>query len=109
MCTSKISIDLCSTKQKNTQKWFCRRCLQCVGSENVLIKHKEDCLIINGKQSVKLEKGTFESENYVKQIWVPNKIYADFECNLRGVKNYECNLKGVSRFLHKKISRSRSL
>ena len=55
-------------KTKNTQKWFGRRCLQCVGSENVLIKHKEDCLIINGKQSVKLEKGTFESENYVKQI-----------------------------------------
>ena len=38
------------------KKWFCRSCLQCFSSESVLIKHKEDCLSINGKQSVKLEK-----------------------------------------------------
>ena len=44
------------TKNKN-KKWFCRNCLQCFSSENVLAKHKEDCLSINGKQSVKLEKG----------------------------------------------------
>ena len=36
------------TKNKN-KKWFCRSCLQCFSSENVLIKHKEDCLSINGK------------------------------------------------------------
>ena len=89
------------TKNKN-KKWFCKSCLQCFSSENVLIKHKEDCLSINGKQSVKLEKGTIASENCVKQISVPFKIDADFKCNLRGVKNYECYLKGVKRFLHKK-------
>ena len=38
------------TKNKN-KKWFCRSCLQCFGSENVLIKHKEDCLSINCKQN----------------------------------------------------------
>ena len=54
-----------------------------------MTEHKEDCLIINGKQSVKLEKGTIEFENYFKQIPVPFKIYADFECNLRGVESYE--------------------
>ena len=43
------------TKNKN-KKWFCKSCLQCFSSENVLIKHKEDCLSINGKQSVNLEK-----------------------------------------------------
>ena len=43
------------TKNKN-KKWFCRSCLQCFSSENVLIKHKENYLSINGKQSVKLEK-----------------------------------------------------
>ena len=42
----------------------------------MLTKHKEDCLSINGKQSVKLEKGTIEFENYFKQIPVPFKIYA---------------------------------
>ena len=54
----------------------------------MLIKHKENCLSINGKQSVKLEKGIIKFENYFKQIPVPFKIYADFECNLKSVK---CN------------------
>ena len=44
---------------------------------------------INGKQSVKLEKGIIEFRNYFKQIPVPFKIYADFECNVRGVVSYE--------------------
>ena len=55
----------------------------------MLIKHKEVCLGINGKQSVKLEEGIIELENYFKQIPVPFKIYADFECNLRDVESYE--------------------
>ena len=76
------------TKNKN-RKWFCRSCLQCFSSENVLIKHKENCLSINGKQSVKLEKGIIKFENYFKQIPVPFKIYADFECNLKIVESYE--------------------
>ena len=52
----------------------------------MLIKHKENCLSINGKQSVKLEKGIIEFKNYFKQIPVPFKIYADFDCNLRGAE-----------------------
>ena len=44
---------------------------------------------INGKQSVKLETGIIEFKNYFKQISFPFKIYADFECNLRGVECYE--------------------
>ena len=44
------------TKNKN-KKWFCKSCLQCFSSENVLIKHKEGCFSINGKQSVKLQEG----------------------------------------------------
>ena len=71
---------------------FCRSCLQCFSSEKnikVLIKYKENCLSINDKQSVKLEEGIIEFENYFKQIPVPFKMYADFECNLRGVECYE--------------------
>ena len=37
------------TKNKN-KKWFHKSCLQCFSSENVLIKHKEDCLNITGKR-----------------------------------------------------------
>ena len=44
---------------------------------------------INGKQSVKLETGIIEFKNYFKQISFSFKIYADFECNLRGVECYE--------------------
>ena len=54
-----------------------------------MTEDKEDCLIINGKQSVKSEKGTIEFENYFIQIPVPFKIYADFECNLEGVESHE--------------------
>ena len=50
----------------------------------MLTKHKEDCLSINGQQSVRLEEGIIEFENYSKQIPVPFKIYADFECNIKG-------------------------
>ena len=55
------------TKNKN-KKWFCKSGLQCFSSKSVLIKHKENCLSINGKQSVKLEKGIIKFENYCKQI-----------------------------------------
>ena len=49
-----------------------------------------------------LKKGIIEFENYFKQIPVPFKVYADFECNLRSVGCYEG-------FYTKKISRSHSL
>ena len=48
---------------------------------NVLTEHKEVCLSINSAQSVRLEKGTIEFKNYLKQIPVSFKIYTDFECN----------------------------
>ena len=76
------------TKNKN-KKWFCRSCLQCISSKNVLAEHKEDFLIINGKQSVKLKKETIKFKNYSKQIPVTVKIYADFDCNLQGVESCE--------------------
>ena len=76
------------TKNKN-KKYFCRSCLQCFSNNNVLTRHKEDCLSINGVQSVRLEKRTIEFKNYFKQIPVPFKIHADVESNLEGVEIYE--------------------
>ena len=76
------------TKNKS-KKWFCRSCLQCFSKEDVLIKHKENCLSINGKQSVQLEEGTIGFQNYFKQMPVSFKIYADFECTLKRAENYE--------------------
>ena len=47
----------------------------------MLAEHKEVCLSINSAQSVKIEKRKIKFNNYFKQIPVPFKTYADFECN----------------------------
>ena len=76
------------TKNKN-KKYFCKICLQCFSCIKVLTERKEICLSINGAQSVKLERGTIQFKNCFKQLPVPFKIYADFECNLQSVESYE--------------------
>ena len=68
----KISLIMCISKIST--------CLQCFSSGKKLIEHKENCLVINGKQSVKLKSGSISSKNYFKQLPVLFKIYADFEC-----------------------------
>ena len=72
------------TKNKN-KKYFCKNCLQYFSSEKVLIKHGEDCLLINGRQNVKIEKGFIKFKNFNRQIAVPFKTYSDFECLLKNV------------------------
>ena len=82
----------CAIKQKNKNKrYFCKCYLQCFGSEKVLQKHKENCFIINGKQTVKLKSGSINFKNYFKQLPVPFKICGDFECILKGVKSSDKN------------------
>ena len=78
----------CNTKSKN-KNYFCKSCLQCFSSKNVLPEHKKVCLSINDAQSVRLEKGTIKFKNYCKQIPVPFKIYADFEYYLESAESYE--------------------
>ena len=73
------------TKNKN-KKFFCKSCLQCFSSKNVLTWHNKVCLSIDGAQSAQV---TIEFKNYFKQIPVPFKIYADFEYNLKSAESYE--------------------
>ena len=54
-----------------------------------MIKQEEDCLTINGTQSVDVEERIIKFENYSRQLPVPFKIYADFECNLQDTEIYE--------------------
>ena len=75
---------MCNKSKNKNKKHFCK----CFSSEKVLIEHKENCLIINGKQNIKLKSGSISFKNYIKQLFVPFKIYADFECIL---KNVECD------------------
>ena len=74
MCISKI---LCNKTKNKNKKYFCKCCLESFSNEKVLKEHKENCLMINGKQNVKLKSDT---NNYFKQLPVAFKIYADFEC-----------------------------
>ena len=78
------------TKYKG-KKYFCKNCFQRFRSEKILSEHKEDCLVLNGKQNVKLESGFISFKNYSKQTPVPFKIYADFEGILEKVdRDIEC-------------------
>ena len=90
---------ICNKTKNKSKKYFCKYCLQCFSSEKVLIEHKENCLIINGKQNVKLKSGSISFKNYFKQLPVPLKFYADFECILKKV---ECDsIKNSSSYTEK--------
>ena len=75
----------------------------------VLIEHKENCLITNGKQSVKLKCGSISFKNYFKLLPVPFKIYVDFECLLKGVKSSNKNNGSYSEKYQEHIPRSEFL
>ena len=81
-CISKILTDSCAIKQKIKKKFFCKCSFnskkQYFSSEKVLVEYMENCLVINGKRSVKLKSGSISFKNYFKQLPVPFKIYANF-------------------------------
>ena len=78
---------MCNKTKNKNKKHFCKFYLQCFSYEKILIKHKENCLKINGKQSIKLKSGSIKFKNHFKQLAVLFKIYADFESLLKGVKS----------------------
>ena len=84
---------MCNKKRCKIKKHFCKFCLQCFCNERVLPEHKEACLKINGKQTVKLRSGSIKFKNHFKQVAVPFKIYADFECNVSRVRSSNRNNK----------------
>ena len=68
------------TKHKDT-KHFCKRCLQCCSSKNLLERHKGDCFLINGTQAIEMpaEGSKIYFKNHHKMQPVPFVIYSDFE------------------------------
>ena len=64
------------------KKQFCMYCLQCFSSQRVLTEQKENCLVINGTQAIRMPT---EGENILKftdyhlGLAAPFVIYADFE------------------------------
>ena len=72
------------------RKHFCMYCLQCFSSERVLNNHKDNCIVVNGTQAVKMpEKGKniLQFNNFHKQQQVPFVIYADFEAITEKISN----------------------
>lgn len=64
------------------RKHFCMHCLQCFSSEKVLTNHKENCIVINREQAVKMpdeNDKVLKFNNFHRQQPVPFVIYADFE------------------------------
>ena len=82
---------MCNKVKNKNKKYFCKCCLQCFSSGKILIEHKENCLVINGKQSAKLKSGSISFKNYFKQLPGLLKIYADFGCILKEVKSSDKN------------------
>ena len=75
-------------------KHFCMYCLQCFSSIEILDAHRNDCIVINGKQAIKMpneDENRVEFINHRKQIPVPFIIYADFEAITKKNKKSEVN------------------
>ena len=69
------------TKHKN-KKHFCMHCLQHFTNESILNNHKENCILINGTQGIKMPTNNekiLKFNGFKKQLPVPFVIYADFE------------------------------
>ena len=68
------------SKHKET-KHFCRCCLHCFSSKNLLERHKGKCFLINGTQAIEMpaEGSKIYFKNHHKMQPVPFVIYAVFE------------------------------
>ena len=78
-------------------------CLQNFTTKEILISHREICLLTNDTQAVKYETGTIKFKNFNKQIPIPFKIYADSECLL---KRINVNKSGYTKLYQKHIPNS---
>ena len=70
----------------------------------MLTEHKEFCLKTNGAQTVKLKIETIEFNFFLRQLAVPFKIIADFECNLEKVESNETKNQSYSKKCQDHIS-----
>ena len=75
------------------KKYFCMYCLQCFSREDVLTEHKNNCILINGKQAINMpkkgDKVFFKNDH--KQLPVPFVIYADFEALTEKIQGCQPN------------------
>ena len=81
------------TKHKE-KKHFCMYCLQNFSTEQILLKHKDNCMVVNGKQAIRMPKkgeNILQFKNHQKQMPAPFVIYADFEAVTEKIQGCEPN------------------
>ena len=65
LCISRTFKDSCVIKQKiKIKNIFENVVYSALVVKKVLVEHKENCLILNGKQTVKLKSGSITFNNY---------------------------------------------
>ena len=76
------------------RKHFCMHCLQCFSTEEVLSKHKTNCMVINGEQAIRMpRKGNniLQFQNYHKQMPAPFIIFAELEAITKKIQGCQPN------------------
>lgn len=85
------------TKDGN-RKYFCKHCLQHFTRQDILEKHIENCVVINGSQAVEMPKegSTLSFTNARNSIACPFAIYADLEAILEPIhQSSKSNIKFI--------------
>ena len=96
------------TSTKEHKQFYCSRCLNSFGRQDLLDKHLELCKN-NEAVGIKMpEKGTFVNfKNHHKKMNMPFVIYADFESLMKAIHSTQQNSKKSyteKKVLHKPIS-----
>ena len=81
------------TKHKE-KKHFCMYCLQNFTTGQILLKHKDNCMVVNGKQAIRMpNKGEniVQFKNHQRQMPAPFVIYAEFEAITEKIQGREPN------------------
>ena len=81
------------TKHKE-KKHFCMYCLQNFTTEQILLKRKDNCMVVNRKQARRMPKkveNILQFKNHQKQMPAPFVIYADFEAVTEKIQGCEPN------------------
>ena len=93
---------------KKAKKFFCPRCLNAFGRQDLLDKHLELCRDSEAVRIKMPEEGTFVYfKNHFKKMDVPFVIYADFESLMKAIIHCEQNREKSyteKKFLHVPVS-----
>ena len=84
-------------------------CLQKFSTEQILLKHKDNCMVVNGKQAIRMPKkgeNILQFKNHPNQMPAPFVICADFEAVTAKMQGCEPNNKKI---IYKQISNTYKL